>query len=346
MNTKLLKKSMSKSKIIDILSSCKKIENLKAAILNVEFNQLFYLKFITDKDIHIILQALSAHSLSLGISFAQHMQSLYALVDCNITDFSDTGLICSATTTLNGSSLTSLVELSLSEDQLSRVCPVVSFFSLASHILFTGKILDKPVLVFAPVKELNILSHQLLHGLGMHENKISSVTFSLNIDKALIIKNNINFILNEVIAFYAHYLWAICWNSTLRAIFNITLKFTQQKSNESTFQRLNMLNNLLVVNDSLIMRISRISGEEISHIEKHMVLNSAKLIISENAFQAADVCMQCLGFKNGYMALNGDWLHNQYHDLKSAVYMFNNDSLYDINFKSILLSFQLAGRKK
>ncbi|MEW5289986.1 hypothetical protein ABW286_12460 [Erwinia papayae] len=337
---------MSKSEVTDIIVSCKSIECLKSAIESVEFNQLFYLKFITDADVHNILQALSAHSLSLGISFAQHMQSVYALNECNITDFTDTGLICSATTTVNGSSLTSLVELMHIEGQLSRVCPVISFFSLASHILFTGKIADKPVLVFAPIKELNILHHHFLQGMGMHENKISSVTFSLDSRKALIIENNIKFILNEVIAFYAHYLWSICWNSTMRAMFDSLLHFISNKKNEAIFLRLNKLNNLLVINDSLIMRVSRIASEKISHIDKHVVLNSAKLIISENASQFADIFMQSLGFKNGYMAVNDDRLHNQYHDLKSAVYMFNNDTLYDINFKSILLSFQLSGREK
>lgn len=345
MNEKLCRESMSRPEVIELVSHSKSIEELKNAILISNFNQLFSLKIITNDDIPRILINLSRHSLSLGVTFSQHMQSLYALIQCNINDFTEVDLICSATTTVKGSSLTAFVELTQSDGLLSRICPVVSFFSLASHILFTGKIADKPVLIFASTKNLNIQDHQFLHGLGMKENRISSVSFSLPEEDGLAITDNIQFILNEVIAYHAHYLWSICWNSTLRAMFNATLELTRDRITEPAFSRLNQLNNILVINDSLIMRLASINHERISHIDKHLVLNSAKIVISENASLGADLCLQSLGFKHGYMATQGEWFHHQYHDLKSAIYMFNNDSLYDINLKSIKLSFHLSGRK-
>lgn len=326
--------------LIDFIIHSKTVDELSYRLSKSRFNEHYLKNELGHKDVRFIIEQLTAVSLSLAVTFSQHMQAVNVLKFSSISSLKHTGLIASATTSVNGASLNSRVNLENNAELLTRKCPCVSYFAEATHLIFTGLIGTKNSIVFCDKKDLHIENEVMIDTWGMKGNRIESVEFSVQKKFCYIINDHNLNLSNNVLAFYAHLYWGISW----AAMFNRALHFVRHIVKEYKFyhyEKMQQVINMDLINSCLIERLEQhppsLDKEKITDVlEQHIQNNSAKIIISENVCNGMKIMLDILGFKEGYQNKKENrWFQEAYTDLLSAALMFNNADLNKINIETL-----------
>ncbi|WP_152929612.1 MULTISPECIES: hypothetical protein [Serratia] len=317
---------------------------LASALRDTAFNCAFIRGDISYADIKFTIQVLAQRSLSLAVTFTQHLQVLYALYHSELRhdlDLSDTGLISSATTSIKGPRLSTPLELENELDTLQRECPIVSYFDYSSHLLFTGVHKKELKLFLVKKQKMQILHSEDINCLGMSHNHIKKISFQVKTDECVIIRHDAAHIINDVLAFYAHLLWSVAWSASFDRAVEYTmetrLKLSKKLSEDFYAESLSKLLNQSHINNQLIAQLESRHLNSLSWLSYkdkmafHTDVNSLKIIVSENVTSGIESCLLILGFKKGYVVDNDFEFTQLYCDIKSSQLMFNNSLLHIIN---------------
>ncbi|WP_233592598.1 hypothetical protein [Erwinia psidii] len=326
--------------LVEFIIQSKNIDELSRRLCESHFNDLYLKNEFGHKDIRSIIEQLTAVSLSLAVTFSQHMQAVNVLKMSSISSLKHTGLIASATTSVKGASLNSRVCLEANAELLTRNCPCVSYFAEATHLIFTGLVGTKNSIVFCHKNDLHIEKEETIETWGMTGNRIERVEFSVQKKSCYIIDDHNLNLSNNVLAFYAHLYWGISW----AAMFNRALHYVRRTVKEYKFyhyEKMQQVINIDLINSCLIERLEHhfpaLNKEKITDVlEQHIHNNSAKIIIAENVCSGMKIMLDILGFKEGYQKREeNNWFQQAYTDLLSAPLMFNNADLNKINIETL-----------
>jgi hypothetical protein len=326
--------------LVEFIIQSKNVDELSCRLCESHFNDLYLKNEFGHKDVRSIIEQLTADSLSLAVTFSQHMQAVNVLKMSSISSLKHTGLIASATTSVKGASLNSRVGLEANAELLARNCPCVSYFAEATHLIFTGLVGTKNSIVFCYKNDLHIVKEETIETWGMTGNRIERVEFSVQKKCCYIIDDHNLNLSNNVLAFYAHLYWGISW----AAMFNRALHYVRHIVKEYKFyhyEKMQQVINIDLINSCLIERLEHYppaldKGKINDVLEQHIQNNSAKIIIAENVCSGMKIMLDILGFKEGYQRRKkNNWFQQAYTDLLSAPLMFNNADLNKINIETL-----------
>ncbi|WP_152601454.1 hypothetical protein [Erwinia oleae] len=348
-NPELSVKFQDKFTLVDFIIQSKTVDELSYRLYESHFNDLYLNNEFGHNDVRSIIEQLTAVSLSLAVTFSQHMQAVNVLKMSSISSLKHTGLIASATTSIKGASLNSRVCLEVNAELLTRNCPFVSYFAEATHVIFTGLVGTRNSIVFCDKNDLHIEKEESINTWGMKENRIERVEFSVQKKSCHIIDDHNLNLSNNVLAFYAHLYWGISW----AAMFNRALHYVRHIVKEYKFyhyEKMQQVINFDLINSCLIERLEQhppaLDKEKITDVlEQHIQNNSAKIIIAENVCSGMKIILDILGFKEGYLTKKeNDWFQQAYTDLLSAPLMFNNADLNKINIETLQILNKIQAR--
>ncbi|MGJ0639121.1 hypothetical protein [Xenorhabdus bovienii] len=336
--------------LLSYVCRAQSVSDLSVRLLESQFNYRYANNEFFHDDIKYVITILTTVSLSLAVTFSQHMQAVNILKSVSIESLKQTGLIASATTSVKGASLNSNVNLATDTTKLERECPIISYFSEATHIIFTGSIKNNNVIVFSDKQSLDIEIEREIKTFGMIDNHIQSIKFSVERDVCLIINDSKRILTDKILAFYAHLYWCIAWS----AMFSRVVNFIKCSIGEYKFyhyEKMQQLLNIDLINNSLIKAIERNKDIQSSDnlaedLVNHIQLNTVKIVISENVCNGMKLAMDILGFKKGYTVNDeNSWLHKAYIDLLSSPLMFNNAELNKINIETLQILKQFKSNR-
>ncbi|NEK81748.1 MAG: hypothetical protein G3W58_11065 [Pantoea ananatis] len=349
-NQELLVNLQHEISLVEFIIQSKTVDELSFRLYESHFNELYLKNKLGHKEIRSIIEQLTAVSLSLAVTFSQHMQAVNVLKMSSISSLKHTGLIASATTSVKGASLNSRVCLEVNAEHLSRSCPCISYFAEATHLIFTGLVGNKNSIVLCDKKDLHIEKEETIETWGMTGNRIERVDFSVHKKYCYIIDDHNLNLSNNVLAFYAHLYWGISW----AAMFNRALHYVRNVVKEYKFyhyEKMQQVINIDLINSCLIERLEHhtptLDKEKITDVlEQHIQSNSAKIIIAENVCSGMKIMLDILGFKEGYQKKNENiWFQQAYTDLLSSPLMFNNADLNKINIETLQILKKLKRDK-